>query len=123
MLSSSNGSHAGKFRTRHNRAVFGTRTRLANFLSVPHDPEDPALQKWLRSLKPRTELAARYALRAKFLSLRGDEAFSARITELLQLLKPSDEELGAILADAQRVGEAFDPAPRRAPQRRRRQST
>lgn len=85
---------------------------------MPHDPDDPALQKWLRSLKPRTELAARYALRAKFLSLRGDEAFSARIAELLQILKPSDAELGAILADAQRVGQAFDPPPR-AQQRRR----
>ena len=86
---------------------------------MPHDPADPALQRWLRSLKPRTELAARYALRAKFLSLRGDEAFSARITELLQDLKPSDAELGAILADARRVGEAFEP-PRPVAQRRRR---
>ena len=74
---------------------------------MPHDADDPALQRWLRSLKPRTELAARYALRAKFLSLRGDEAFSTRITELLQALKPSDAELGAILQDARRVGEAF----------------
>jgi hypothetical protein len=89
-------------------------------LGVPHDPDDPALQKWLRSLKPRTELAARYALRAKFLSLRGDEAFSARITELLQALKPDDAELGAILADARRVGEAFEPPQRQ--QRRRRLS-
>lgn len=87
---------------------------------MPHDPQDPALQKWLRSLKPRTELAARYALRAKFLSLRGDEAFSARIGELLQALKPSDQELGEILADAKRVSEAFEPMGQR---RRRRQNT
>lgn len=86
---------------------------------MPHDPDDPALQKWLRSLKPRTELAARYALRAKFLSLRGDEAFSARITELLQMLKPDDAELGAILADARRVGEAFEPARQPATRKRR----
>ena len=89
---------------------------------MPHDPQDPALQNWLRSLKPRSELAARYALRAKFLSLRGDEKFSARIAELLQMLKPSDDELGAILADARRVSEAFDPPPRVA-QRRRRQGS
>lgn len=92
---------------------------------MPHDPEDPALQKWLRSLKPRTELAARYALRAKFLSLRGDEAFSARICELLQLLKPSDQELGEILGDAKRVSEAFDPVRqrRRMQQRKRRENS
>lgn len=89
---------------------------------MPHDPDDPALQKWLRSLKPRAELAARYALRAKFLSLRGDQAFAARITELLQSLKPNDAELGVILQDAQRVGERFDRPPRRpATPRRRRQ--
>lgn len=89
---------------------------------MAHDPADPALQKWLRSLKPRTELAARYALRAKFLALRGDDAFSARIGELLQVLKPSDEELGEILADAKRVSEAFEQPGEPAPRRRRRKS-
>jgi ubiquinone biosynthesis protein UbiJ len=88
-----------------------------------HDPNDPALQRWLRSLKPRSELAARYALRAKFLSLRGDAAFSVRIAELLQSLKPDEAELGAILADARRVGEAFDGRRRTSPQRKRRQSS
>jgi hypothetical protein len=74
-----------------------------------HDPRDPALQHWLRSLKPRVELTARYALRAKFAALRADPAFTARITELLHLLRPDSEELAAILRDAQLVGRAFQP--------------
>jgi len=74
-----------------------------------HDPRDPALQQWLRSLKPRVELTARYALRAKFAALRADPAFTARITELLHLLHPDSEELAAILRDAQLVGQAFQP--------------
>ena len=87
-----------------------------------HDPRDPALQQWLRSLKPRVELTARYALRAKFAALRADPGFTARITELLHLLRPDSDELAAILRDAQLVGQAFQPremakAPRR-PRRR-----
>jgi hypothetical protein len=88
-----------------------------------HDPRDPALQAWLRSLKPRVELTARYALRAKFASLRSDPDFTARITELLHMLQPESEELAAILRDAQLVGQAFQPkemmeAPRRVRRRR-----
>jgi hypothetical protein len=87
-----------------------------------HDPRDPALQQWLRSLKPRVELTARYALRAKFASLRADPDFTARITELLHMLQPDAEELAAVLRDAQLVGQAFQPremmeAPRRARRR------
>jgi hypothetical protein len=74
-----------------------------------HDPRDPALQQWLRSLKPRVELTARYALRAKFAALRADSDFTARITELLHLLRPDSDELAAILRDAQLVGQAFQP--------------
>ena len=65
-----------------------------------HDPRDPALQKWLRSLKPRTELTARYALVAKYAALRVDPGFRARIAELLQTLKPDDCELAAIFNEA-----------------------
>ena len=74
-----------------------------------HDPRDPALQLWLRSLKPRVELTARYALRAKFAGLRADPDFTRRITELLHMLQPDSEELAAILRDAQLVGQAFQP--------------
>jgi hypothetical protein len=74
-----------------------------------HDPRDPALQLWLRSLKPRVELTARYALRAKFAALRCDPDFTLRITELLHMLQPGAEELAAILRDAQLVGQAFQP--------------
>jgi hypothetical protein len=74
-----------------------------------HDPRDPALQQWLRSLKPRVELTARYALRAKFAALRADPDFAARITELLHVLQPDSDELAAILRDAQLVGQAFQP--------------
>ena len=88
-----------------------------------HDPRDPALQHWLRSLKPRVELTARYALRAKFAALRADPDFTARITELLHLLKPDSNELAAILRDAQLVGQAFQPREMmktaRRPRRRR----
>ncbi len=88
-----------------------------------HDPRDPALQQWLRSLKPRVELTARYALRAKFAALRADSGFTARITELLHMLQPDSDELAAILRDAQLVGQAFQSkemaaAPRRIPRRR-----
>jgi hypothetical protein len=88
-----------------------------------HDPRDPALQQWLRSLKPRVELTARYALRAKFAALRADPDFTARITELLHMLQPDSDELAAILRDAQLVGQAFQPkemveASRRARRRR-----
>jgi hypothetical protein len=88
-----------------------------------HDPRDPALQLWLRSLKPRVELTARYALRAKFAALRSDPDFTQRITELLHVLQPDSEELAAILRDAQLVGQAFQPKdmaeiPRRARRRR-----
>ena len=87
-----------------------------------HDPRDPALQQWLRSLKPRVELTARYALRAKFAALRADPDFTARISELLHLLRPNSDELAAILRDAQLVGQAFQPkeiakVPRRARRR------
>ena len=87
-----------------------------------HDPRDPALRHWLRSLKPRVELTARYALRAKFAALRADPDFTARITELLHLLQHDSEELAAILRDAQLVGQAFQPremakTPRRARRR------
>ena len=74
-----------------------------------HDPRDPALQQWLRSLKHRVELTARYALRAKFAAIRDDPEFAARIASLLHQLKPSDEELAAILRDAQLVSQAFEP--------------
>lgn len=89
-----------------------------------HDPRDPALQHWLRSLKPRVELTARYALRAKFAALRGDSDFTARITELLHILQPDSDELAAILRDAQLVGQAFQPkeideSPRRSRRRGR----
>jgi hypothetical protein len=88
-----------------------------------HDPRDPALQHWLRSLKPRVELTARYALRAKFAGLRADPGFTLRITELLHMLQPDSDELAAILRDAQLVGKAFEPrgiveTPRRARRRR-----
>jgi hypothetical protein len=88
-----------------------------------HDPRDPALQQWLRSLKPRVELTARYALRAKFAALRADPGFTLRITELLHMLQPDSDELAAILRDAQLVGQAFQPReiveiPRRAHRRR-----
>ena len=74
-----------------------------------HDPRDPALQQWLRSLKPRVELTARYALRAKFAAIRDDAEFSARIAALLRQMQPSDEDLAAILRDAQLVSQAFEP--------------
>ncbi|HWE75278.1 MAG TPA: hypothetical protein VG328_19115 [Stellaceae bacterium] len=85
-----------------------------------HDPRDPALQLWLRSLKPRVELTARYALRAKFAALRCDLDFTQRITELLHLLQPDSEELAAILRDAQLVGQAFQPKEMERPPRRSR---
>ncbi|HEY3919605.1 MAG TPA: hypothetical protein VGL83_17585 [Stellaceae bacterium] len=78
-------------------------------VQVMHDPRDPALQQWLRSLKPRVELTARYALRAKFPAIRADRDFGARIAELLYQLHPDDEELAAILRDAQLVSQAFEP--------------
>jgi hypothetical protein len=88
-----------------------------------HDPRDPALQQWLRSLKPRVELTARYALRAKFAALRCDPDFTQRITELLHMLQPDSEDLAAILRDAQLVGQAFQmrdvvETPRRVRRRR-----
>jgi hypothetical protein len=61
-----------------------------------HDPRDPALQNWLRSLKPRTELTARYALVAKYPALRTDPGFRARIVELLRAVQPDAAELAAI---------------------------
>lgn len=67
-----------------------------------HDPRDPALQRWLRALKPRAELTARYALTAKFPAMRRDPDFVARIAELLEMLRPSEAELAAI-----RKGAAF----------------
>ena len=85
-----------------------------------HDPRDPALQHWLRSLKLRVELTARYALRAKFAALRADGDFTARITELLHMLRPDSEELAAILRDAQLVGQAFQPKEMVKTQRRTR---
>jgi hypothetical protein len=73
-----------------------------------HDPRDPALQKWLRSLKPRTELTARYALVARYPALRGDPGFRARIVELLYALKPDDRELAAIFNEARLLNNELD---------------
>jgi hypothetical protein len=85
------------------------RSSLSRVHISMHEPRDPALQQWLRSLKPRVELTARYALRAKFAALRADPGFTARITELLHMLQPDSDELAAILRDAQLVGQAFQP--------------
>lgn len=67
------------------------------------DPRDPAIDAWLRSLKPQAELVARFALRAKFPSVRADPAFSARINQLMAAINPDARQLYAILNDAKRL--------------------
>jgi hypothetical protein len=64
---------------------------------------DLSVEKWLRSLKPRAELTARYALRAKYSPFRNDSEFSARITALLRMIHADSVILAAILTDARKL--------------------
>lgn len=67
------------------------------------DPQDPAIDAWLRTLKPQAELVARFAMRAKFPSVRADQAFSARINKLMAAINPDARQLYTILNDAKRL--------------------
>jgi hypothetical protein len=64
------------------------------------DPFD-ALERWLNTLAPRTELVARLGLHAHFPTIRGDQSFARRITELVSLLKLDGSDLREMSAEAQ----------------------
>ena len=72
------------------------------------DPLSPQIDKWLRSLEPRQELVVRFAMRERFASVRGDRAFIARVDELRDKLKPDEDRLAMIIADARMVAGSIE---------------
>lgn len=72
------------------------------------DPLDPAIERWLRSIEPRQELTVRYAMRARFPTVRASRKFTARIDEVRAALNPNEDQLAMIIADARLVEESLD---------------
>lgn len=72
------------------------------------DPRDPEIDKWLRSLEPRQELVIRFALRERFPVMRADRGNDARVDELMGQLKPDEDRLALILADARMVAKDIE---------------
>lgn len=72
------------------------------------DPRDPEIDKWLRSLEPRQELVIRFALRERFPAMRADRGNDARVDELMGQLKPDEDRLALILADARMVAKGIE---------------
>ena len=69
------------------------------------DPRDKRIDRWLRKQPPQVELALRYSIRARFRN--GDRKMSARIDKLFQVIRPSEDELAAILRHANQIGVAM----------------
>lgn len=73
------------------------------------DPTDPKIDRWLRSQKPRVELA----LRGRFDAAKGSPAFAMRIDELFAQLNPTNDAPDpatlhpALLADGWHVMDKF----------------
>ena len=90
------------------------------YRSKSFSPRDPKIDKWLRSIEPRQELAVRYAMRERFPEICADRVFTARIDELRAALNPDETQLAMILADARAIAGKLDellddgkPPPRR----------
>lgn len=84
------------------------------------DPHEPKFQKWLLSLEPRQELVIRFALRRHSPSVRADRANDARVDELMALLKPDEDRLALILADASMIAKDIEKVIEPQPETRRR---
>jgi hypothetical protein len=69
---------------------------------------DPQIDRWMRSLEPRVELALRYCMRDQFQKAKASPTFNRRIDELFNLLKPDEAELAAITRHAREIGQAID---------------
>jgi hypothetical protein len=67
------------------------------------DPDDPDLDKWLRSLETRSELTIRYAQTGRFPQAHANRQFFVRIDQLLLWLQLIEDELVAILSHADRM--------------------
>jgi hypothetical protein len=73
---------------------------VRNRPSAVADPRCAALERSLRRLEPRRELAHRYALRRLSEHCRGDVGWDARVAELERALRPDDEARAALMRDA-----------------------
>lgn len=69
---------------------------------------DPQIDRWMRTLEPRIELALRYCMRGQFQKAKASPTFNRRIDELFALLKPDEGELAAIVEHAREIGKAID---------------
>lgn len=72
------------------------------------NPNDPKIDRWLRSQEPRVELALRYSIRGRSMEAKTNAAFNARVDELFALLKPDEGEPAAIMRHARELGAAID---------------
>jgi hypothetical protein len=77
-------------------------------MAVIDNSTDPWIDRWLRSREPRVELAVRYCLLGRFLKAQRSLAFRKRIDELIDLLKPNDDELASITQYASEIGQVID---------------
>lgn len=69
---------------------------------------DPQIDRWMRTLEPRVELALRYCMLGQFQKAKASPTFNRRIDELFALLKPDEGELAAIMQHAREIGQAID---------------
>ena len=71
-------------------------------------PTDPKIDRWLRKQPLRVELALRYSIRGRFHGAKANPAFNARVDELFELLRPSEDEFATILRQAREIGRAIE---------------
>jgi hypothetical protein len=83
------------------------------------DPLDPGIDRWLRSIEPRLELVVRYAMKARWPTVRGNRKFAARVTELEEStgIRRDEDRLAMVIADARlvqnKIEELIEGQPRR----------
>ena len=77
-------------------------------MELADNSTDPWIDRWLRSREPRIELAVRYCFLGRFQKAKASLAFSRRIDELVDLLKPNGDELAAITQFAREIGQVID---------------
>jgi hypothetical protein len=75
---------------------------------MPADPNDPQLNSWLCRLKPEIELAIRLAMRERFIEVRSNSDFEARIVAVLAKLGPDKKLLTQIRGQAKTLEGMID---------------
>ena len=77
-------------------------------MAVIDNSTDPGIDRWLRTREPRIELAVRYCLLGRSQKAKASLPFNRRVDELIDLLKPDEDELAALLRHAREIGQAIN---------------